>query len=176
MDKLPTQIIDGKEFRLYPNNKYFTDGSIRAHVWLWKKHFGEIPKGFHIHHVNGDPHCNEIENLEMIKCREHLSAHAKQRVKENPEWFNDFHSKGVKAAAEKMTEWRRTEEGKEFHKTIGAMSYANAEYKDYTCQQCGKTFQSRIFHKGPDSRMYPKYCHLNCRAKAAYHRRKKPGR
>jgi len=150
MNNLPTQIIDGKEFRLYPNNVYFTDGSTRAHIWVWKKYKGEIPKGFETHQ----------------------RYHAKKRFSENPEWVKEFQQKGVKAAAEKMTAWRNTEEGKKFHSTIGALTWEKAEYKEYICKQCGKTFSSRALHKGPESKGYPKYCHLNCRQRACQQRKK----
>ena len=172
MKNLPTQIIDGKEFRLYPNNVYFTDGRTRAHIWVWKKNKGEIPKGFDIHHKDENPHNNNIENLELIERKSHQSYHVKKRFSENPEWAKEFQQKGVKAAAEKMTTWRNTVEGKDFHKKIGALSYAKAEYKEYICQQCGKTFSSRALHKGPESKAYPKYCHLNCRQRACQQRKR----
>ena len=45
------------------------------HRRVWRKAFGEIPKGFHIHHKNGDKKDNRLENLELISASEHTKLH-----------------------------------------------------------------------------------------------------
>lgn len=49
------------------------------HRLVWKQHYGEIPKGYHIHHINGNKLDNRIENLELINLSEHEKLHAKER-------------------------------------------------------------------------------------------------
>jgi len=170
-NKLPTQIFNGKEFRLYPNNKYFSNGSTRMHIYVWKYYHGEIPKGYHVHHVNENKHDNRIENLKLVEGGLHISEHTKQRWYENPDAFKKFQEAGVLAAAANK-DWRSTLEGKALHSKNGAMAYAKAEYKKYICQVCDKEFESRVFHKGPESKLYPKYCHLNCRQRATQRRKR----
>lgn len=47
----------------------------REHRVVWKAHHGEIPVGFHVHHVNGDGRDNRIENLELLTAAEHNRLH-----------------------------------------------------------------------------------------------------
>lgn len=48
------------------------------HRKVWRESYGEIPKGFHIHHKDGNKLNNSIENLELVSISEHLSNHAKK--------------------------------------------------------------------------------------------------
>ena len=43
------------------------------HRLVWEGVFGSIPKGFDIHHVDGNTHNNNIENLECISHADHSS-------------------------------------------------------------------------------------------------------
>ena len=68
----------GKKFYLDNKTGYWISTSkkkIRAHVWVWKSHNGEIPTGFHIHHLDGNKSNNSIENLQCIHAKEHLQIH-----------------------------------------------------------------------------------------------------
>ena len=49
------------------NHTIDKDGFVKAeHRVIWEHHFGEIPKGMIIHHINGDSKDNRIENLQMV--------------------------------------------------------------------------------------------------------------
>lgn len=58
---------------------YFTRGAKGTteylHRAVWQSHNGPIPAGVHIHHKDGNPENNAIENLEAIDGREHVRAH-----------------------------------------------------------------------------------------------------
>ncbi len=45
---------------------------------IWEEARGPIPKGYHIHHVNGDPSDNRLENLLCVSPQEHFDIHYKQ--------------------------------------------------------------------------------------------------
>lgn len=42
---------------------------------VWARAFGPIPKGFHIHHKDGDYTNNNLENLECIDASTHAYIH-----------------------------------------------------------------------------------------------------
>jgi hypothetical protein len=44
-------------------------------VWVWNQHRGEIPKGYVLHHDDGDALNDSIENLKLLTRAEHLKAH-----------------------------------------------------------------------------------------------------
>ena len=108
-DGLPTQKFNGKDFKLYPREHYFSRGTKRMHVQVWESVNGKTPKGFHIHHKDGNTWNNSIDNLECIEGKKHLSIHGKERFKNNPEWAKAFHAKGIEKAKVKENEDRRSQ-------------------------------------------------------------------
>lgn len=56
------------------NNK-----TVYEHRYVWEQYNGKMPKGFHIHHINGIKDDNRIENLELICGKEHSKIHAINR-------------------------------------------------------------------------------------------------
>jgi hypothetical protein len=78
----------------------------QAHRWVWINHFGEIPEGMHIHHIDEDKSNNEIENLKLMTPSEHLKSH----------WINpDDRAKRRKFLTEirsKVHQWLRSDEGR----------------------------------------------------------------
>jgi hypothetical protein len=48
---------------------------------IYEKHFGKIPKGMHIHHVDGNPENNNIDNLVCITPEEHSIIHKDDFIK-----------------------------------------------------------------------------------------------
>jgi hypothetical protein len=47
------------------------------HIQIWKDNKGEIPKGYIIHHKDGNPKNNNIDNLECLSPKEHGKRHNK---------------------------------------------------------------------------------------------------
>lgn len=62
----------------YPGRKYRGKYCYEHHL-IWWKTYGFIPSdGECLHHINGNPHDNRIENLQLKTRKEHSREHAKR--------------------------------------------------------------------------------------------------
>lgn len=132
---IPVQIFNGKEYHLYPGERYFSRHNKRLHRVVWEFYNGPIPKGYHVHHKDSNPYNNDISNLELILGRKHLTDHTNERIAEDPEPFRRNMHKAMEAAKE----WHRTDEGREWHRQH-ALTQEPRERVEYTCDFCGKKF------------------------------------
>ena len=55
---------------------------IDEHRIVWIKANGPIPKGMIIHHINGNPRDNRLENLELTNRSKHAVHHVTETTKE----------------------------------------------------------------------------------------------
>jgi len=46
---------------------------------IYEQHFGPIPKGYHIHHKDGNHYNNHIDNLQCVTAQEHFRLHYEQK-------------------------------------------------------------------------------------------------
>lgn len=151
------QEFNGERFYLCGN--YFQHRGLRLHVAVWRYHNGEIPKGYHVHHKDGDRSNNQIDNLELLEAGMHSSLH--QRSEDRRE-YQQKHIVDMRVLA---SEWHKSDEGREWHRKKATDQWEQAESNLYACDQCGKTFESR--HKyGPKEH---RFCGNNC--KAAFRRK-----
>lgn len=160
-DSVPFIDFRGKRYYLYKGERYYSKGVKRLHRVVFEYYKGEIPEGYEVHHINEDTTDNRIENLALVERSLHARFTGKQRVKNNPEWFKEFHRKGI----EKAKEWHKSNEGREWHKQHGKNCWKNKPYRKLKCSVCGKDYETR--HSGES-----KYCHNNCKAKAFRKRRR----
>jgi len=159
-----TITFNGIKFRRYPNSDNMADrryyrpnaskignGIEALHREVWKHHNGEIPDDCHIHHVDGDPTNNDIDNLECVTPEEHAARH--------PE--NNLTAEDIRAGMEAAKEWHKSEEGSEWHSEHWEESIGNLfeEPKTKDCEQCGDVFEHYT---------YARFCSNACKAK---HRR-----
>jgi hypothetical protein len=153
---------NGVKFRRYPKAKrradrvYFTPGIAdkkrgvkRLHEEIWMAHNGPIPDGCHIHHIDGDPLNNAVENLAAVTVREHSRHHAADRLAEL-----QAHAAAIRP---KSVAWHGSPEGRAWHSAHAERSILKAQPIEHTCEQCGKTFQTR-------PKRTNRFCSNNCKS------------
>ena len=82
----------------------------RLHRDVWEFYNCKIPKGYDVHHKDGDKSNNEISNLQLLTKKEHGEIHGRELSEEEREWRrNNIVEKALPAAVE----WHGSKEGKE---------------------------------------------------------------
>lgn len=150
------QTFNGKEYTLYKGERYFSRGTKYLHRVVWEHYNGVIPKLYQIHHIDGNPHNNDISNLQLLHYQEHASYESKRRWSEN---YDEMYKKFTLKGQEMAKDWHKSEEGRKWHSEQAKNSYEKREFRTLVCEVCGKEYQTK--HTG-----ITKYCHPNCKAKA----------
>jgi hypothetical protein len=149
--EVPIQIFNGRTYYQY-EGRYFTSHTRKMHRDVWAFYNGEIPKGHHIHHIDGDVTNNDISNLQLMEASAHLRMEGIKRHKENPAWSKQFHAKGIEMAKE----WHKSPEGREWHKQHGIEAYAKRTPVLMVCQRCHKEYETTKMSNS-------KFCSNNCK-------------
>lgn len=76
-------VYRGQEYVKYSGCKYYSNRTHQHDMQLHRKIYtdahGEIPKGYHVHHIDGDTDNNSIDNLIAIPHGAHTKETLKQR-------------------------------------------------------------------------------------------------
>lgn len=142
------QEFNGEPF--YKCGEYFQHKGKRLHRAVWQYFYGEIPEGYHVHHINGNKTDNRIENLQLKLESEHLSYHS------NLPEAREHQMKAIKCAQEKAKLWHKTDEARELHRQWAIESAKKVKPVPLVCQQCGKHYESK--------NRLSKFCSNTCRA------------
>src|SRR6185295_7692407 len=113
---------------------------IRAHVWVWKYCNGQIEKGLHVHHKDGDKSNNDISNLEAITVKEHAAKH----VTEERSAANLLHIESIRPLTK---EWHASEEGLEWHRQNGVKTWEERKPFLIECRNCSKQVETKTYHQ-----------------------------
>jgi uncharacterized CHY-type Zn-finger protein len=133
----PAQTFNNRTYYQY-EGRYFTSHTRKMHRDVWEFYNGEIPKGYHIHHIDGNPSNNEISNLQLIEASEHLRMEGKRRHQENPEWSKEFYTKGIELAKE----WHKSVDGRLWHSEKAKKQWENPSVFFLNCIQCDTLYLS----------------------------------
>lgn len=150
------QVFNGEYFSLEKKSGYWqnTRTRERMHRYVWKYYYGEIPKGFEIHHIDGDKSNNDITNLCMLTHKAHMLVHTQTRTPERLKEMQDSCDK-IRPLA---SAWHGSKEGKEWHKEhYEKMKNKLYVERDFTCLNCGKHFTS--------TKVGSKFCCNACKSK-----------
>ena len=139
------QRLNGIVFHKDTNGHFTNSFSIHRAVWIY--HNGEIPSGYHIHHVDNNKANNAIDNLQCLTKEEHRAIHNNQLPLNNlvcEVCGKEFVSYSVNARFCSKKCMRKSNYKKNF--------------KEHICAYCGKTFRSEKTSR--------KFCSKSCSAKS----------
>lgn len=154
---LSEKIQEFNGVRYYLCGFYFQRKGERLHRTVWKYHKGEIPKGFHVHHKDGNRSNNSIDNLCLMEARTHESQHMSSADRK------DQARKSIKHAIAAAPAWHRSQSGKEWHSTHAKETWGNMTPVERVCNFCGKSYMTMLRRKKGNH-----FCSDKC--KAAYRR------
>lgn len=126
----------------YRCGQYYQRKGVRLHRAVWEYHNGEIPKGYHVHHKDGNRANNSIENLELMKGESHLSLH--MSTEERKEKSREF----IKQASEYARKWHGSSDGVAWHSEHAKETWSDKPNYTRVCDWCGREYQTRdLGHK-----------------------------
>ena len=161
---METVYFNGLRFSRPNKNCYFRNSVTqeRLHRYVWKYHYGEIPEGYDIHHIDGDKGNNDISNLQMLSKHEHQMIHSRNLSDEQREWRrNNMNTK----ARPKAIEWHKSDSGKTWHTELIKKQHQNGAFKHtLICTYCGNTYIGEVHTNGGNT-----FCSNKC--KSAYRRK-----
>ena len=91
-DKIDEFVYDNVVWHRQSGRKYFRsvgthegelafENSFHRYIYMKTNKLSSIPKGFYIHHIDGDAYNNDPSNLEMVNGSLHSSLHMKGKPK-----------------------------------------------------------------------------------------------
>lgn len=160
MEIQETIIFNGKKYRIMGSGRYYLSQSTHnserrnakgLHVAIWEFYSGKkVPKGYVIHHKDGNSLNNNYSNLECISRIEHAKKHLQEVIErtKTEKWI-----KHLEKIRKKATEWHKSEEGLKWHRDHGDKIRKHPKTK--ICPYCGKEFETKRQGK-------KKYCSKSC--------------
>jgi hypothetical protein len=141
---------DGLSFCRDDKTGYYLNSTIRKrlHRYVWEREVGPIPKGCHIHHIDGNKANNDITNLSILTGSGHQKLHGKDPARKNKSRQNIL--KAISAAPA----WHRSEEGKRWHSEH--MRGFKQPREEKICEQCGAKYSGTKASR---------FCSNKCKAK-----------
>ena len=137
------QVFNGLRFRRDKKSGYYLNSTIckRIHVYVWEYYNGKVPKGYEVHHIDGDKNNNNIENLMILTKSDHLKIHASQM---DADKINKLRKNLSVFARPKAVEWHKSDEGRKWHKQhIEKQREKEAFQKEVFCNNCGTLFLTK---------------------------------
>jgi len=152
---------DPSKYRIYFGRKFYkatndywvctTARMPQAHRWIWMNTYGEIPKGMHIHHIDGNKDNNDISNLQMLSGSDHLLLHWNENLFEN----KDPNFEKRKKQLEVARQWLYTPEGRKRQSEKAKDGWASRKSFQKCCPVCNELYSTYM--------SYSRYCSDSCR-------------
>lgn len=158
--KSTTQSVqfNGVWYHKREGSKYYwgKGGTQSLHRAIWEDAHGPVPPNHNVHHKDGDPDNNSIDNLECLSVKEHRRHHADH---DGPSQKMLSHLESIK---EDAAAWHGSRQGRKWHSQHSFRLWSKRKPKTYVCQYCGKDYQSRATAS--------RFCSAYCRNRASPYR------
>ena len=150
MDKPKYIEYNGLKFCRDDRTGYYLNSTIRKrlHRYVWECEVGPIPKGYHVHHIDGDKTNNDLSNLSIMTNTGHQRLHGQELKRKEKSRAN------IKIAVKYAPAWHHSEAGKKWHSEHMA-GYKPPRSKRI-CEQCGAEFMGTAWSR---------FCSNNCKSK-----------
>lgn len=155
------QYFNNIKFTRDEKTGYYLNSTLRKriHRYVWEFYNGSIPKGYEVHHIDGNKANNDISNLALLSKKEHALLHGNNQ---SEKVLLRKRRNIIEKALPEAIKWHKSEQGKLWHKQHSLQIARNVKEKEYTCSNCGKTFYAKPFGKN-------KFCSNRC--KSSYRRK-----
>lgn len=104
----------------------------------WIRANGPVPAGHHIHHRDGNPFNNALENLECIASFAHLSKHGSVSTPAR----RARGAASVDRLREATIKFRASPQGQEWGKELARRSWAARTREQRSCDRCGGSYET----------------------------------
>ena len=135
--RYPASVNWADQMYYTPNASHKKSGVGRLHEELWKDANGPIPSGHHIHHKDGNPLNNDLNNLQCLTAAAHQELHGAQRRGKPGNPYT------VAKMQEAARVWHKSDEGRVWHSQVSKAAWVNKPVRGYVCDHCGKAYESR---------------------------------
>lgn len=135
MDKPKYIEYNGLKFCRDDRTGYYLNSTIRKrlHRYVWECEVGPIPKGYHVHHIDGDKTNNDLSNLSIMTNTGHQRLHGQELKRKEKSREN------IKKATAAAPAWHRSEAGKRWH-SEHMQGFKQPRTKK-VCDQCGQHYE-----------------------------------
>lgn len=135
-------VFNGLTYTRYPDGKsasgrkyyYNQSNGLALHQAVWVAANGPIPRGYHIHHRDGDTGNNALDNLEMVSPGDHCRIHGNK----SPAQMAHFERIRPLAAG-----WHASEEGRAWHSEHGKRTWVGRKGEPRKCDQCEREYECK---------------------------------
>lgn len=151
-------VVDGYRFVRDDRTGYWRCSKLRErlHRYIWKKHHGEIPDGFHVHHIDGDRRNNHISNLTLMPHSRHAAYH--MEIRELDPAYRAWRTKNMEAKVRPAAiAWHKSAAGRRWHSKHAKKVAKTRRPERLVCEQCGKAFEA--WNTGTN-----RFCSNRCKA------------
>ena len=126
---------DGLKFCRDDKTGYYLNSTIRKrlHRYVWEHEVGTIPKGYSVHHIDGNKSNNALSNLAIMTNTGHQRLHGQEQERKAKSREN------IKKAVLYAPAWHHSEAGKAWHSKH--MQGFKQPKVAKICDQCGAEFQ-----------------------------------